>query len=81
MEDRQLAIDIDLTDLDANAWLGAVDDLCDDHGFFEQLGTSHFAGFLEAGNKLLVTFENIERVRSYNPGAEPRGFTYARHDG
>ncbi len=81
MEDRQLAIDVDLTNLDANAWLGEVDDLCEEHGFFEQLGSDHFAGFLEAGNKLLVTFENADRVRANNTGAEPRGFAYARHDG
>ena len=81
MQDRQLAIDVDLTNLDANAWLAAVDDFCDDHGFFEQLGHAHFAGFLEAGNKLLVTFEDASRVRAYNPDAEPRGLAYARHDG
>ncbi len=81
MQDPQLKIDTDLADLDLNAWLGQVDDICDDLGFFEQLGTRHFAGFLEAGNNLLVTFEDAEAVRQHNTDAEPRGFAYARHDG
>ncbi len=81
MVDRQLAIETDLTDLSANAWLGAVDELCEEFGFFEQLGQTHFAGFLEAGNNLLVTFENAPTVQARNADAEPRGFAYARHDG
>lgn len=81
MEDRQLAIDVNLRDLGANAWLGQVDDLCEEYGFFEQLGSEHFAGFLEAGNRLLVTFENVQSVRENNIDAEPRGFAYARHEG
>ena len=81
MEDRQLSLEINLSDLDANEWLAEIDDLCEEHGFFEQLGRSHCAGFLEAGNNLLVTFENAERVRAHHPDAEPRGFDYVRHEG
>ena len=81
MQDRQLAIDVNFRDLGANAWLGLVDDVCEDYGFFEQLGREHFAGFLEAGNSLIVTFENVQSVRENNVDAEPRGFAYARHDG
>ncbi|MEL6684147.1 MAG: phosphoadenosine phosphosulfate reductase [Pseudomonadota bacterium] len=81
MEDRQIAIDVNFRDLGANAWLAKVDDVCEDHGFFEQLGREHCAGFLEAGNALLVTFENVQSVRENNIDAEPRGFAYARHDG
>lgn len=81
MDDKQLSFQTSLGKLDANAWLGAVDDVCDEYGFFEQLGQRHFAGFLQAGNNLLVTFENTEVVREHNVDAEPRGFAYARHDG
>ena len=81
MEDRQLAIETSLVNRDQNAWLGQVDDICEDHGFFEQLGDAHCAGFLQAGTQLLVTFENVEDVRKHNVDAEPRGFAYARHDG
>lgn len=81
MEDRQLSFETDLVGLDTNAWLGEIDEVCEELGFFEQLGTDHFAGFLEAGNNLLVTFENIDQARLNNVDAEPRGFAYARHEG
>jgi hypothetical protein len=81
MEDRQLSFDTKLLGLDTNAWLAEVDEICEDLGFFEQLGESHFAGFLEAGNNLLVTFEDVDQIRQHSVDAEPRGFSYARHDG
>ncbi len=81
MQDPQLTIETELKELEPNAWFSQIDDICDDLGFFEQLGVDHFAGFLEAGNNLLVTFENAETIRAHNTDAEPRGFAYARHDG
>lgn len=81
MQDAQLTIDTNLTNLDPNAWFAEIDLICDELGFFEQLGSEHFAAFLEAGNKLIVTFENAESVRAHNANAEPRGFAYARQDG
>lgn len=81
MEVPLLTIETNLTNLEQNEWLAEIDDICEDHGFFEQLGTTHFAGFIEAGNNLLVTFENAETIRACYADAEPRGFTYARHDG
>jgi hypothetical protein len=81
MNDKQLSFETHLTNASQNAWLGQIDDICDEFGFFEQLGSGHCAGFLEAGNNLLVTFENIQDVRAHNDMSEPRGFSYARHDG
>ncbi len=81
MEDRQIAIELNLNDLSFNNWLGTLDEFCEDHGFFEQLGRGHCAGFLEAGNTLLVTFENAQSARENNMDAEPRGFSYVRQDG
>ncbi|MCG3267438.1 phosphoadenosine phosphosulfate reductase [Yoonia sp. I 8.24] len=81
MDDKQLTFETHLTNASQNAWLGQIDDICEDFGFFEQLGARHCAGFLEAGNNLLVTFENVPDVRANNAMSEPRGFSYARHDG
>lgn len=81
MQDPQLTIEANLTDLEPNDWFTEIDDIFEEHGFFEQLGSAHCAGFLEAGNKLLVTFENAETIRVHNMDAEPRGFAYARQDG
>ncbi|WP_106744635.1 phosphoadenosine phosphosulfate reductase [Yoonia maritima] len=81
MIDRQSAFVTNLANLSQNAWLGEIDDICDELGFFEQLGRSHCAAFLEAGNNLLVTFENIPDVQEHNPDAEPRGFPFTRNEG
>ncbi|SFR36773.1 hypothetical protein SAMN04488005_1018 [Yoonia tamlensis] len=81
MDDKQLVFETNLTKASKNAWLAQIDEICDEFGFFEQLGKSHCAGFLEAGNNLLVTFENIQDVRDNNALAEPRGFAYVRHEG
>ena len=81
MEDRQLTFETDLTGRDTQEWWRAVQVVFEAHGFFEPLGADHFAGFLEAGNKLLITFENAQYVRANNPDAEPRGFVYTRFEG
>jgi hypothetical protein len=73
MPDSFPDLDVDLADLSQQDWLARMDELGDEYGFFEQLGSSHFALFVEAGPKLLVTFESLEGARKH-PGAIPRGF-------
>ncbi len=81
IEDRQLDIETNLRDLGPESWLEQIRQISMTNGFFEELGRDHYAGFLEAGNNLLVTFENAQRVRESAYDAEPRGYAYARHDG
>ena len=81
MEDRQLDIETSLVDLGPESWREQIRQISMANGFFEELGRDHYAGFLEAGNNLLVTFENAQRVRDTAFAAEPRGYAYARHDG
>ncbi|WP_108387110.1 phosphoadenosine phosphosulfate reductase [Yoonia sediminilitoris] len=78
---NHLTLETSLEGLDKNDWFSQIDDICDEHGFFEHLGPAHFAGFLEAGNKLFVTFENVDQIIAHNKDAEPRGFAFARNDG
>lgn len=73
-------LDLDLSDLTEAAWLSRLDALGDEHGFFERLGGSHAALFIEAGPRLLVTFETIEGARR-SPSALPRGFEHVTRDG
>lgn len=81
MEDRQLDIETSLVNLGPESWREQIRQISRTHGFFEELGRDHYAGFLEAGNSLFVTFENAKRVREFAYNAEPRGYAYARHDG
>ena len=80
-EDRQLDIETNLIDLGPESWREQIRQISRANGFFEELGSDHYAGFLEAGNNLFVTFENAQRVRNTAFAAEPRGYAYARHDG
>ncbi|RYH02799.1 phosphoadenosine phosphosulfate reductase [Salipiger sp. IMCC34102] len=80
MGDPRLQFVADLSALDADEWVHAVEDLAEDHGSFTQLGPHHMAAFLDAGRTLLVTFEAIPQVRDRADGL-PSGFDYARTDG
>lgn len=81
MKDMRITFDANLAGLDAAAWAERLEELVDDLGYFEPLGDSHMAAFVDAGPRLLVTFENAETIRKSNPGAEPRGFSYVRDEG
>jgi len=81
MQSLKVNFDIQLDQLEPNAWLGEIDDMCEELGFFEQLGERHFAAFIEAGNTLLVTFEDINTIQDFLPGSEPRGFSFTRDEG
>lgn len=62
-------------------WYARIEEIAEEHGNFTPLGDNHFASFLDAGTKLLVTFENAEDIRKSSKGAEPRGFAYTRTEG
>ena len=75
-----LDLDLDLSGLPQNDWLGRLDGLGDEHGYFEQLGSRHFALFIDAGPQLLVTFETLGAAQQ-NPGGRPRGFEFVSRHG
>lgn len=78
--DSDLDLDIDLSDLSEADWLGRLDALGEAHGYFERLGADHAALFIDAGPRLLVTFETVEGARRA-PGAAPRGLDHATRNG
>lgn len=78
--DNRLDLDVDLERLSADVWLGKVETLGEEHGYFEPLGDDHFALFLDAGPKLIVTFEVLDEARKA-AGGETVGMRYTRDDG
>ena len=80
MTQMPIDLDLDLSGLPQNDWLGRLDELGDEHGYFEQLGSKHFALFIDAGPQLLVTFETPE-VAQQNPEGRPRGFDFVSQHG
>ncbi len=53
-----------LSDLAEPEWLDTIEDIAEDHGYFEPLGPKHSATFIDRGPVLIVTFETIESIRS-----------------
>ncbi|MCB5198340.1 hypothetical protein LGQ03_03730 [Loktanella sp. TSTF-M6] len=80
MTDHRLTFETDLKGLEIDDWLVALEELVEDHGSYTPLGDDFGAAFLDAGPKLLVTFENATEVMSL-PDAAPRGFAFARREG
>lgn len=74
-------LEADLTDLEPEAWLDTVDEIAEEHGYFEPLGPDHSAVFIDAGPKLIVSFETIQHIRRGNPNEEPLGWRFVRKNG
>lgn len=77
----QIEFEPKLGKLDADAWRTRVEEIADEHGNFTPLDNEHFAAFLDAGPKLIVTFENAHEVLRANAESTPRGFQFTRHEG
>lgn len=81
MKDMAIDIDASLEGLDPDAWLARLEEIGEDLGYYEDLGNGHASCFIDAGPRLLVTFENAETIRESHPRAEPRGFAFVRKEG
>lgn len=79
-KDHRIDIDSGLTGLDGDAWFAQVEQVAEDLGYFENFG-KYCAAFIDAGPKLLVTFENAESIVARNKTAEPVGFHFVREEG
>ena len=71
---------LDLNDLSEEEWLARLDGLGEEHGYFQLLGEHHSALFIDAGPRLLVTFETVESAR-LSAGARPRGLGHVTRNG
>lgn len=70
----------ELAGLQPDQWYDALEELAEEHGYFEPIGQNHCAAFIDRGPRLLVTFERADRVRQMSDRQEPVGFTFARED-
>jgi len=80
MTDHALRFKTELKGLEASEWYEALEELVEEHGSFTPLGRDHVATFLDAGPKLLVTFEHAEEVQELADAA-PRGFAFTQREG
>jgi len=63
--------------LPVDDWLDLIEDIGEDHGYFEPLGPDHSAVFIENSTSLLVTFETIDGVRGRANSDIPLGWELA----
>lgn len=74
MADDSLNFDTSLAGMKKADWLAAVEELCDEDGYFERLGKRHFAAFIEKSATLLVTFETLQGIPALSSLAQPLGW-------
>jgi len=55
-------------------WQARIGEIGKMHGFFERLGREHFALYVQEGNTLLVSFDEVDRVIAKGADALPVGF-------
>lgn len=68
------------TGLDRKDWLAMMDQLGEDSGHFEPLGSKHWALFIDESPTLVVTFEQLDDIRQ-RPGQMPLGHDVAKANG
>lgn len=65
---------------DRDGWLANLDRVGDEAGYFQPLGTRHWAFFADEDATLLVTFETAQSVRA-RPDGLPEGYAIAKARG
>ena len=65
---------------DRASWLQIIDEIGEEAGYFQTLGTKHWAYFIDESPTLLVTFETVEAIRA-NPNQLPTADSVARKHG
>ncbi len=61
-----------------DVWLGRVEEIAEDDGYFEPVGPDHSAIFIDRSPAVLVvSFEELDQVRLANPAGHPIGFQLA----
>ncbi len=74
MADERLDFTTSLAGMKKADWLLAVEELCDEDGYFEELGRRHYATFIEKSATLLVSFETLQGIPALSSLAQPLGW-------
>jgi hypothetical protein len=81
MQDAAHLLEESLAGQSGQAWLGALEELADEVGYFQPLSATHNAAFFDGGKTLLVSFETLQSVQNINSKAHPIGFEMVRKEG
>jgi len=81
MTDLSKLLETPLNGLKRPAWLGKLQEISEEVGFFEPLGNRHFASFADLNETLVVTFETLQGIQALSEKAHPMGWEVAREHG
>lgn len=81
MQDSPNGFDTPMLGLETEEWLEKLEEIAEEHGFFQPLGDAHFATFVEEKPTLLVTFESIDDIQARHDTGQPLGFELVRELG
>ena len=74
MAGESLTFETSLAGMKKVDWIAAVEQLCEEDGYFERLGKRHYAAFIEKSTTLLVTFETLQGIPALSSLAQPLGW-------
>ncbi|WP_127112379.1 phosphoadenosine phosphosulfate reductase [Shimia sediminis] len=81
MQDSPNGFDTPMQGLKTPQWLEKLEEVAEDHGYFQRLGPNYFATFVEDKPTLLVTFETIEGIQERGDTGQPLGFELVKELG
>ena len=67
--------------LSESEWFARLEEIGQDAGYFQRLGQSHAAFFVDESPTLVVTFETVDSIRASQPGQLPLGYHVAKGRG
>ncbi|AJE48103.1 hypothetical protein [Celeribacter indicus] len=71
----------DISNQPRKAWCDSLEVLAEEHGYYQPLGDSYAAAFLDDAPRLLVTFDSHERATERTDNGYPHGMTLAAQQG
>ncbi|TNE62948.1 MAG: phosphoadenosine phosphosulfate reductase [Rhodobacteraceae bacterium] len=71
----------DISDLPRDEWAEALEEFCEEHGYYEPLGDRFAAAFLDEKPRLLVSFDTFEQATERNDKGYPTGMMLAARHG
>lgn len=66
----------EITELSKSDWRDNLKELGEAEGFFEELGDQHSALYVDKGDTLIVTFENLDHVYDFTGDRMPWGYGF-----
>lgn len=71
----------DISDMPRDEWVGAIEEIGEEAGYFEPLGAQHCVMFCDEAPRLLVTFETYDSITERSDDGLPLGFGFAKKHG